>query len=219
MLRLYDEGRARERAVVAGVVEMQMAVHDDRHVIGLHANGGETRHDRVIAFHHHLEPTLRTERGVGTVDVHGMKTGVEDDVTLTRAQQRRPHRCDDTFLARGAFQPRLECRAHDVDGARAEQDELDHQCLPCARAWPRPRTMSQRLTGKVTTNATAKPTARLAQNSALPSPASIAPGTSSTTRLSTASITTIEIVSAASVIRSASATAMPERNRGTNVNE
>src|SRR6185503_15908076 len=219
VLGLHHERRARERAVVAGVVELQMAVHDDRDVVRLHTERPETRDDRVLVLHHHLEPALRTERRVGSLDVHGVKAGVEHDVALIRSQQGRPHRRHDALIACGAQGPRLEGRARDVHRAGAEENELVHWCAPCASAWPRPRAMSQRLTGNAAAKAMTRPTIRLPQNSGSSSPAAIAPGTSRTMRLSTASITTIEIVSAASVSEAARPRAIPPRSSGTNVNE
>src|SRR3954447_23585669 len=77
---------------------------------------------------------------------------------------------------------------------------LRAQCPCCAwiAACPRPRAMSQRLTGYATTPAMRRLTVRLHQNSASPRPAASAPGTSTMNRLSTISIVAIEAVSDAS---------------------
>ena len=88
----------------------------------------------------------------------------------------------------------------------------------CTTAWPRPRAISQRLTGYAATKATASANARLPQKSGSSSPASIAPGMTRSTALSTISITAIEIVSAASAIPAAAPSASPERSSGTAVN-
>ena len=73
---------------------------------------------------------------------------------------------------------------------------------PVVCAWttacPLPRAMRARFTGTVTTKATSSASARLPQNSRSASPASMAPGTARTTRLSTTSIVRMDTVSAAS---------------------
>ena len=85
---------------------------------------------------------------------------------------------------------------------------------PWTTACPRPRAISHRFTGKVTTHATASATARLPQNSQLSSDASIAPGMRSSIALSTISMTAIEAVSATSARPSAARSAMPEATSG-----
>jgi hypothetical protein len=70
--------------------------------------------------------------------------------------------------------------------------------------------MSQRLTGNATSPAMTSDAPRLAQKSRSVSPALIAPGIARTKALSTISMTTIEIVSAANAIRSASRMTMPD---------
>jgi hypothetical protein len=79
--------------------------------------------------------------------------------------------------------------------------------------------MSQRLTGKAATKATARANARLPQNKRLPSPASIAPGMMTIIRLSTISMTVMDSVSAAKARGSTLASAKPDRRRGIIVSE
>src|SRR4029077_9720891 len=121
VVALDDEGRLRERAVVARVIEMQMAVHDDGHLVRTNAQRREPRDDRVLLRHDDLE-TARAERRVGPLDVHWMKTGVEQHVAFRRSQQRGPHRDEGLVVGRA----RNERRRADLDPAGAEDGELDH---------------------------------------------------------------------------------------------
>ncbi len=93
MVALHDEGRLRECTVVPGVIEMKMAVHDDSDVVRPNADLGQAAHDRILFRHDDLE-IPRSERGVGTLDVHGMKPGVEEHVSLGRPDERGPDRVE-----------------------------------------------------------------------------------------------------------------------------
>ena len=77
VLALDDERRLRKCAVVAGVVEVQVTVHDDRDVLRSDADTRETRHDRVVAIHHRLAPAPRPIRRIGSIDVDRMESCVE----------------------------------------------------------------------------------------------------------------------------------------------
>ena len=81
-------------------------------------------------------------------------------------------------------------------------------------ACPRPRAISQPLTGTATTPAIASANARLPQNSRSPAPASIAPGTSNMIPLSTISITAMLTVSEARAIGMTTESASPARSSG-----
>ena len=142
MLGLHHERCLRECAVVAGVVEVQMAVHHDRDLIGTQAERREARDDRVLFRHDDLE-TARSERGVGTLDVHRMEPGVEQHVALGRPQQRRPDRREALRLACAGH----ERRPTDLDAAGAEDQKLDHEWPACTTACPSARAMSHRFTG------------------------------------------------------------------------
>src|SRR5207253_6595627 len=108
---LDDEARLWERAVVARVVEMEMAVHDDGDIVGTDADARETRDDRVIALHDRFDGALWAVRRIGAVDMDGMKTGIEEDDALARPKKCRPHR--NTNDLGSAL--RKECRARQID--------------------------------------------------------------------------------------------------------
>src|SRR5438552_18711974 len=55
MVSLDDEGRLWKRTVVARVVEMQMAIHDDGHIVRANAERGQARNDRIVFRQHNLE--------------------------------------------------------------------------------------------------------------------------------------------------------------------
>src|SRR4029079_9764066 len=122
--------------------------------------------------------------------------------------------------------------AHPVDGAEQWRSLQWHvwcnvpapngisaarQWRPCITAWPRPRAMSHRFTGTVSTNAITRLRARLHQNSPSVRPAARAPGTSTMKALSTTSIVAIEAVSEASAIRAARRGPTPARSTGRSV--
>src|SRR5207247_7675380 len=106
-----------------------------------------------------------------------MEPGVEQNVALGRPQQRRPDRREALRLACAGH----ERRSTDLDAASAKDQKLDHEWPACAMACPSPRAMSHRFTGSAATRASASEIARLAQKRMSASPASIAPGTASTT--------------------------------------
>ena len=108
------------------MIEVEVAVHDDRDVVWRNAEGGQTLRDAVRVFHLHGEAALRSERRVRACDVHRMQARVEEDVALGRPQERRPHRCGHPRFARRALEPRGERGARDVDGAGAEHREFEH---------------------------------------------------------------------------------------------
>jgi hypothetical protein len=74
--------------------------------------------------------------------------------------------------------------------------------------------MSQRTTGKATAPAMSSDRTRLAQKRNSPNPASIAPGITNITALSTISIIIIDTVSEAKASRSAARNATPDRSNG-----
>src|SRR5207302_11424953 len=84
MVTLDDEARPWERAVIAGMVEMEMAVHDDGDIVGTHPDARETRDDRVIARHDRFDGALRAVCRIRAVDMDGMKTGIKEDDALAR---------------------------------------------------------------------------------------------------------------------------------------
>ena len=86
--------------------------------------------------------------------------------------------------------------------------------VSCRTAWPFPRAISLRLTGKAAAPAITSATDRLAQNSSFVSPASIAPGISSMIALSTTSMIAMLTVSVASAIGTTAATVNPARSSG-----
>ena len=77
--------------------------------------------------------------------------------------------------------------------------------------------MRARLTGTVSTKAITRESARLPQNSRSVSPACMAPGTASTTTLSTTSMVRIDTVSAASATPMAAFSGSPARSTGQTV--
>jgi hypothetical protein len=81
-------------------------------------------------------------------------------------------------------------------------------------AWPFPRAISQRFRGSANAPATTSATDSAPQKSTSPTPASMAPGTSSMIPLSTISMTAIEAVSDASAIGMTAAIVKPARNSG-----
>ena len=81
-------------------------------------------------------------------------------------------------------------------------------------AWPLPRAISLRLTGKAATPAMTSATARLPQKSTSPSSASSAPGISTMIALSTTSMIPMLTVSVARAIGTTAATAKPARSSG-----
>jgi hypothetical protein len=97
-------------------------------------------------------------------------------------------------------------------GSSSRPGAARRQWYAWTTACPRPRPISHRLTGVVTTKATANATASASQKNADDSPASIAPGTETITALSTSSITAIETVSAASATCSARRNGRPARS-------
>src|SRR5439155_223661 len=109
---VVDEGaRLWEGAVVAGMVEVEMAVHDYGDIVGTDPDACETRDDRVIANHDRFHGALRAVRRVGAVDMDGMNTGIEEDDALARPKKCRPHR--NTNDLGSAL--RKECRARQID--------------------------------------------------------------------------------------------------------
>src|SRR5712691_6564683 len=110
VVALHDERGLRERAVVAGVIEMQMAIYDDGHVVRANAERLQTRDDGVLPGHDDLE-AARAKGRVRPLDMDRMKPGVEDYVALRRAQQCRPHGNEGLLIGR----PRHECRGPYLD--------------------------------------------------------------------------------------------------------
>ena len=89
-------------------------------------------------------------------------------------------------------------------------------------AWPLPRVISQRLTGKATAPATTSANDSAPQNRRSPTPACIAPGTLSMIALSTISMTAMLNVSVASAIGTTALSARPgaqQRQAGQRVAE
>jgi hypothetical protein len=82
---------------------------------------------------------------------------------------------------------------------------------------PLPRAMRARLARNANGQAIANPTSSGHQNRGLPSPASIAPGTSRMNPLSIASMIAIDTVSDASAVLTITPTASPARINGTEV--
>src|SRR6266702_2668351 len=101
---------------------------------------------RVLLRHDDFE-AARAEGRVRTLDVDRVKSGVEQHVALGRTQQGGPHRYERLLVGR----PRNECGRADLHATRPEDRELDHEWAPCTTAWPRPRAVSHRLTGKAAT--------------------------------------------------------------------
>ena len=79
---------------------------------------------------------------------------------------------------------------------------------------PLPRAIKARLTGTVRTKAAARANERAPQKRSEPSPASIAPGTTTMIRLSTTYIVAMETVSEARAIGITAESASPARSSG-----
>src|SRR5215210_5703191 len=128
----------------------------------------------------------------------------------------------DDPLERGAAAVEHRCAQN---GDREDPESFGHLSpqlwwwYSCTTACPLPRAMSQRLTGKAATKATTRENARLPQKSMFVRPASIAPGMTTITRLSTISMIVIESVSEANARGSTVASANPERRSGSIVSE
>ena len=86
--------------------------------------------------------------------------------------------------------------------------------VSCRTAWPLPRVINQRLTGRAMAPAMTRATERLPQKRVLVRPASMAPGMASMIALSTISITVMLSVSTASAIGITAESARPARSRG-----
>src|SRR3982075_3236785 len=160
VLALNDEGGLRERAVVAGVIEVQVAIHDNGDVGRTNSQRGEPRNDRVLFCHDHLQSS-RPERRIGPFDVDRVETGVEEDVALGRPYETRPDR-DEGLVVGGPWDERGSADRH---ASGPKERELDRVWRARMTAWPRPRAISHRLTGNAATNARASDSARLPQSS------------------------------------------------------
>src|SRR5439155_8393002 len=132
VVRLHDERRLREGPVVPRVVEVEVAVHDDRDLVRPHADGGEARDDRVLGAHDDRERALWAVRRVGTFDVHRMEPRVEEHEAFVGPQEARPHRdAHDLGAAVGE-----EGRTREIDEPRAQQRELEQAASVRSReAW------------------------------------------------------------------------------------
>ena len=112
--------------------------------------------------------------------------------TERRSSPRTPARMTAAPLSRAARRAGPWCRKRPraaVDAPTTRGGGPPWMPVSWTAAWPLPRASSQRLTGTVSTNATASANERLPQKRTFVRPASIAPGIASMIALSTTSIT------------------------------
>ncbi len=128
MLALREEPRARQQGVLAAVVEVQMAVHDDVDVREAQAAARESGREPVFRDH---DRTQRARGGsaapgdVGVVDVVGVETRVEEHDELVGAHEPAPDRRAEPPAAARAEGRRVELHGAETQQLKAQRSHYN----------------------------------------------------------------------------------------------